>query len=172
MRQRVPLQDGPRPLDPRLCNIACDANALDRDGTPNDGLVDRFRKMSDAGELTVVIAAGVRGEVEHPRTPADVKGAVLPQIFNLRPGLIPSQQAERRRVEAILQGNGRLGARAADASHLSEATETGCGYFITHDKDILKKRRELRAALPPTLTIVTLAEFFGILDDYEVGRRL
>jgi hypothetical protein len=32
--------------------------------------------------------------------------------------------------------------------------------------------RLLRAFLPPTLTIVTLAESFGILDDFEAGRRL
>lgn len=47
-----------------------------------------------------------------------------------------------------------------------------CRYFITHGMRILKKRDKLCAVLPPTLTIVTLAEFFGILDDFEVGRRL
>jgi hypothetical protein len=40
-------------------------------------------------------------------------------------------------------------AHVADASHLSEAAETGCGYFITHDNRILKKRAELYVALPP-----------------------
>lgn len=96
---------------------------------------------------------------------------MLPQIFNLRPGLNTGQQAERRRVAAILQGNAKSGAHAADASHLSEASETGCGYFITHDKRILEKRDELRSILPPTLQIVTLREFFEILDDYQEGRR-
>jgi len=36
---------------------------------------------------------------------------------------------------------------------------------------ILDKRGDLRVALPPSLTVVTLAEFFTILDDYETGRR-
>ncbi len=98
----MPFQSGPRPLDPRICNISCDANALDRDGTANDALVDRFSELSRACELTVVVAAGVRGEVQHPRTPQDVKAAVLPQIFNLRPGLNASQQADRRRVPVDL----------------------------------------------------------------------
>jgi hypothetical protein len=173
MKFRIPFESaGRRALDPRICNITLDANALDRDGTANDGLVARFRKLSDVGELTVVIAGGVRGEVQHPHTPPDVKAAVLPQIFNLRPGLNTQQQADRHRLQAILRGNAQPGTHAADASHISEAAETACGYFITHDKHILKKRAALRAVLPPTLTIVTLAEFFDILDDFEAGRRL
>jgi hypothetical protein len=172
MTRRVLFGTARRPLDPRICNIGLDTNALDRDGTDSDRLVERFRKLSAARTVKVVVAGGVRGEVQHPRTPRNVKDAVLPQIFNLRPGLTASQGAERRRVEAILRGNALPGKHTADASHLSEAAETGCGYFITHDERILKKRDELQAVLPPSLTIVTLAEFFEIFDDYEAGRRI
>jgi len=156
-------------LDPRICNIGHDANALDRNGSPRDALVDRFGSLVSAGRLIVVVAGGVRDDVQHPRTPANVKDAVLPRIFNLRPGLIPSQHDERRRVAAVLQGNARRDKHAADASHLSEAAETGCAYFITHDKRILDKRDELRAVLPPSLEIVTLTEFFEAFDRFEFG---
>jgi predicted nucleic acid-binding protein len=71
-----------------------------------------------------------------------------------------------------MQGNARPGAHRADASHLSEAAETGCSYFITYDRRILGKRDELHRALPPTLTIVTLAELLEIFDDFEAGRRI
>jgi hypothetical protein len=50
---------------------------------------------------------------------------VLPRIFNLRPGLNAQQRAERRRAATILEGNANPEAHAADASHLSEAAETG-----------------------------------------------
>ena len=170
MKTRIPFSNH-RPLDPRICNIALDANALDSDGTERDQLVTRFRELSDTAKVNVVLAGGVRGEVQHPNSPGEVKAAMLPQIFNLRPGLNAGQQIERRRVADILQGNAKPGAHAADASHLSEAAETGCGYFITHDKPILGKRDELRAVLPPTLQIVSLREFFEILDDYQEGRR-
>jgi hypothetical protein len=160
-----------RPLDPRICNIAVDANALDRGGTARDRLVERFCGLSHARRLRVVLAGGVRDEVEHPRTPEDVKAILRPQIFNLRPGLTTSQRADHRRVQTILTGNAHPQTHAADASHLSEAAETGCGYFVTEDKRILKKRTQLHAALPPTLTIVNLVEFFEIFDDYEAGRR-
>ena len=157
-------------LDPRITNIGHDANALDYDGSPRDTLVDRFRALASTGTLSVVVAGGVRDEVQHPRTPADVKAAVLPRIFNLRPGLIRSQHDERRRVAAVLQGNARPAKHAADASHLSETAETGCAYFITHDKRILDKRNELRPVLPPTLEILTLTEFFDVFDHFEAER--
>lgn len=145
-----------RPLDPRLCKIGLDSNALDRDGTAKDLLVARFERWLAADKLVVVVGGGVRGEAQHPNTPVEVKAAVLPQIFNLRPGLNTSQQTARQRVVAILQGDAKAGKHAADASHLSEAAETGCSYFITHDKRILGKRDQLADVLPPTLQIVTL----------------
>lgn len=157
-------------LDPRDCNIGHDANALDRDGTERDALVDRFRLHAVAGTLTIVIPGGVRQEVLHPHTPADVWEAVLPRVFNLRPEPATPQRQARRRVAAVLRGNAQPSAHAADASHLSEAAETGCGYFITHDKRILRKRAKLRPVLPPTLSIVTLAEFFDVLDRFEAER--
>ena len=109
----------PRPLDPRKCNIGHDANALDRNGTVRDGLVERFQALYSVGKLILVVAGGVRDETLHPHTPGHVKDA-------------------------------------ADASHLSEAAETGCAYFITEDRRILGKRRELAVILPPSLSIVTL----------------
>jgi hypothetical protein len=172
MKKRIPFATSRRPLDPKISNIALDTNALDRDGTQRDKLVDRFRALADDGTLTVVLGGGVRTEAQHPRTPAQVKDALLPQIFNLRPGLISSQRADRARVLAILQGNARPGKHAADASHISEAAETGCGYFITHDKRILDKRGDLHAILPPSLNIVSLEEFFGIFDRYAAERGI
>lgn len=170
MRRRIAFGTSRQPLDPKICNIGLDANALDRAGTDRRGrLTARFRALASNGTLTFVLSAGVRTEAQHPRTPADVRDAMLPQIFNLRPALNSAQRADRARVLAILQGNARAGKHAADASHISEAAETGCGYFITHDQRILDKRGELYAVLPPTLNIVSLEEFFCILNRYQTG---
>jgi hypothetical protein len=151
-------------LNPRKTNVALDANALDRDGGKRDAFVDRFNALVASGTATVVVPGGVRGEVQHQHTPSDVQDAILPQIFNWRTGLNSAQQEERRRLAVILQGNAKPGSHAADASHISEAAETGCAYFITEDNRILRKRAELRRALPPTLEIVTLTEFFEAFD--------
>ncbi len=160
-----------RPLNPRQNNVALDTNVLHHDGTERDRLVDRFRELSETRVLSLVVAGGVREEIQHPHTPGQVQAAVLPQIFNLRPGLNSSQATDRQRVRAILQGNAKLGAHAADASHISEAAETGCAFFITEDKRILAKRGELAAVLPSSLFIVTLTEFLKIFDDHEAGSR-
>jgi hypothetical protein len=154
MKARVPFANR-RPIDPRRSNIALDANALNRHGTEHDALVDRFeRLLGGAG------------------APAWKKEAMLPRIFNLRPGLTSEQHVQRDRVARILQGNAQPNKHAADASHLSEASETGCSYFITHDQHILKKRNELHAVLPPNLWIVTLEEFLRMFDDFRAGLRL
>ena len=141
-------------LNPRKTNIALDANALDRVDCQRGALIDRFNALAKLGTLTVVMPG-----VGNLRTPSDVQDAMLPRIFNLRPGLNESQQESRLRVAAILQGNAKQGKHAADASHLSEAVETGCAYFITHDNRILDKRRKLSGVLPSSLKIETLAEF-------------
>ena len=89
-------------LDPRNTNVALDANALDRNGSERDSLVDRVNALVEDRTLTIVVASDVRAEVQNPRTPAEVKDAVLPRIFNLRHALNATQQDERRRVAAML----------------------------------------------------------------------
>jgi hypothetical protein len=61
----------------------------------------------------------------------------------------------------------RTGSR--DADHLFEAAKYG-GYFITHDQRILKKVGQLGHLLPPSLTVVTLAEFLDIFDDFGAKK--
>ncbi|MBR0967087.1 type II toxin-antitoxin system VapC family toxin [Bradyrhizobium diazoefficiens] len=159
-----------RPLDPRRVNVTLDANALDKDGTTRDELVDRVLALRRANKLNLVIPAGVRAEVEHPRTPQAVKDAILPEIFTIPTGLNSQEQTFRHRLEAALRGNAHPGKHAADAYHLAEAAKYG-GYFITHDERILRKSGELGALLPPSLQVVTLEEFLEIFDDYESGKR-
>lgn len=152
-------------LDPRTCTVACDANALDGAGVSGE-LVDRFRSLTSRGALTIVVGKGVGDEVGNPRTPDNVRQAIPSETSKVRPRPTHTQQIARFCVQSILQGDARPGKHSADATHLSEAAEAGCAYFITHDKRILKKRLELSEVLPPSLCIVTLAEFMRIFDDY------
>lgn len=143
-------------LDPRICNIHLDANAVDRDGGPRDGLVDRLLGLRQAGLINFVVPGSVRGEVQHPNTPHDVKRTVLPEIFSLPVGRTTGENDTLRKVRALLQGNATPGRHDADGLHLCEAAKYGGGYFITHDGRMLKKRDELRPLLGPGLCIVTL----------------
>jgi len=172
MNQRVPF-GGRRPLDPRRANISIDGNVLNRGGgDESDRQIDRLLSLSAQRAINFVIAGGVRDEVLHPATPIEKKAVVIPQIYNLRPGRNSQQEGERRAVAAILQGNAKPETHAADASHLSEAAETGCAYFVTEDARILRKRAELAGVLPPSLQIVTLEEFLEVYDGYVGGKYL
>jgi hypothetical protein len=158
-----------RPLDPRICPVAIDANALDRDGSDRDRLVDRLLGLSEAGTINLIVPKGVRQEILHPRTPAGVQQGALPKIFTIGVGLNPDEQRQKRIITVELQGNAKPGKHEADADHLFEAAKYG-GYFITHDHRILTRAGRLREVLPPSLTVVTLTDFLTIYDDFAARR--
>jgi hypothetical protein len=160
-----------RPLDPRKCPIGIDANALNRDGSDHDALVDRLLELHRTGQINLIVPHGVRREAADPQTPQQVAEPVLSQIFTIPTGLTAQERDIRRRIEAELRGNARPGKHAADAQHLAEAAKY-CGYFITHDARVLKRSAGLRDVLPPSLNVVTLVQFLEIFDDYEAGHRI
>jgi hypothetical protein len=155
-----------RPLDPRKCPVAIDANALDRDGSERDALVDRLLCLSAAGTTNLIVPKGVRQEILNPQTPAHIQDAVLRKIFTISVGLNSDEERRHCRVTQELQGNARPGRHEADADHLFEAAKYS-GYLITHDDRIHKRAERLRDVLPPTLTVVTLTGFFAIYDGWE-----
>jgi hypothetical protein len=154
-----------RPLDPRICSVAIDANALNCDGSTHDGLVDRLLGLSSAGTIRLLVPKRVREEISDPRTPTHIQVAALPQIFSIGVGLKSDEQRRHRMITRALQGNARPGKHEADADHLFEAAKYS-GYFITHDDRILTRAGRLHEVLPPSLTVVTLADFLAIFDDY------
>lgn len=154
-----------RPLDPRICNVSIDANALDRDGSPRDALVERLLALYEAGTVNLIVPKGVRLEIANPNTPAHVQDAA-PKIFTIAVGLNTDERRRKQIITAELQGNARSGKHEADADHLFEAAKYG-GYFITHDDRILKRAGRLGDVLPPSLTVVTLADFHTIFDDWQ-----
>lgn len=163
------MNDARRPLDPRICPVAIDANAFDRDGRARDNLIDRLLGLSLAGAVNLIVPKRVREEIQNPRTPAHVREAALPLIFTIPVFLNPDEQRRKRVIEQELQGNARPGKHLLDADHLFETAKYG-GYFITHDQRILTKAGRLGEVLPPSLTVVTLRDFLAIFDDYA-GRN-
>ena len=150
------------PVDPRIYNIHLDANAVDRDGSTHDALVDRFETLRDAGELNVVVPGSVRREVANPRTPANVRAAFMPGIYTLPVNRTGPELTTPAKIRALLRGKAQSGKHDADAEHLFEASKYGGGYFITHDRRILNKREELAPLIGPALTILTLEDFLAV----------
>lgn len=156
----------PRGLDPRIVNVAYDANAFNRDGGPGDANVDRLEALIEAMEIIPLTPLSVQAEIGHLNTPAAVKAATQGLIFTTQVGQTQSEVDTAKKIRAILQGHAKPGKHDADAAHLAEANKYGAGYFITHDQRILAKRPELRQVIMPSLQIVTLAEFLAIYDHY------
>lgn len=171
MAQTERLQMTRHPLDPRNGNVAIDTNALNRNGSLHDAMVDRLLAFSAAGTISLILPKGVRVEMLDPRTPAHSRAAATSMIFSYTVGLNSEEQRKRRLFEQQLHGNAAPGKHTADADHLFEAAKY-CIYFITHDQRILTRSGRMRDLLPPSLTVVTLAEFFEIFDAYEAGRRI
>ncbi|MCP4080627.1 MAG: hypothetical protein GY743_10295 [Planctomycetaceae bacterium] len=153
-------------LDPRICNIHLDANALDRDDSARCVFVVRVLALRDADEICFTIPKSVRSEVRHSHTPEKVKADMLSEIYTLEASPTAKEQATLGQIRAILTGNAHAGKHDDDAEHLFEASKYGGGYFITHDRRMLNKRDELRRLLSPALTIVTLEEFLAAYDRF------
>ncbi len=171
------------PPRPRTPLVALDANALDRDGSPRDALVDALLAAAAAGRLRLFVPEGVLAEMRGPARPRPCG----PRRWPCRrwPCRLPRrrsrgclagaratarQHIDRIRVRAIMRGDGRPGKHDADASHLSEAAEAGCDAFLTRDGKVLRRRDVLRQALPPGLRIATLEDFMSGLARAAAGR--
>jgi hypothetical protein len=155
-------------LDPRICNIFADANAVDKPAGDVDRArdVDRLLQLWGGENIRVLLPRGVLVEIQNPKTPQAVRDATMGAIFTLSVGLTADEQRTRATIRAELQGNALSAKHAADADHLAEAAKYGGGYFITHDERVLKRSGRLRDVLGPTLQVVTLAEFLTIYDGF------
>jgi hypothetical protein len=159
-------------IDPAICNVAIDANALDKPkGDPaRAGQVDRLLALWAARGVNLVVPHSVLAEMQRPATPASVRQAAVGAIYTINTGLTQDERRRRQAIARALQGNAQPGRHAADAEHLAEAAKYG-GYFITHDERVLKRSHGLSDLLGPALRVVTLADFLQIYDSFHPARR-
>lgn len=154
-------------IDPKSCNVAIDANALD---PPGDKIgrsrdVDRLLSLWRNGDINLIVPHSVLAEFQSPGTPAAIREEAASAIFTIQTALTGDELRTRRIIEQELQGNARPGRHAADAQHLAEAAKYG-GYFITHDERILRRSGNLRDVLGRSLQVVNLAQFLEICDEF------
>jgi hypothetical protein len=111
-----------RALDPRICPVAIDANALNRDGSDHDNLVDRLLGLSSAGTIRLLLPKRVREEILDPRTPTHIQQAALPQIFTIGVGLNSDEQRRRRIITQELQATPSRGSTRPTPTIFSRRT--------------------------------------------------
>lgn len=158
--QRVPF--GRSLLDPRRANNFLDSCAFDPKYSPEDEAARQIRAMGNDGQVNLVMTHSNQKEIFHPNTPADVKREAAAMLYTIETSLNQDEIARKRRIHAVLTGNGKPENYAADAAHVFEAGKY-VGYFITTDQRILGKREELRRA--SAATIFTPSEWLKVFHE-------
>ena len=134
--------------DPRYFNTLIDATFLHSTGGPEGTAVNEIQKLHDNGDCLLLLAHSVRAEIEHHKTPAEVKRRAARFIYSRPVQLTAPEQATHARFRALMQGNAKPGKHAKDAFHLVESAKYGL-FFITSDTRLLKKADEIYVMLPP-----------------------
>jgi hypothetical protein len=133
--------------DPRYGNNFLDNNALDRIAAPEDEAMEQVLALADAGEFTLLLPYSVRSEIEHPKTPPEVRRKAEQLPYSIRVGLTALERATHEKIRTLIRGNAQLGQHDQDAFHLVESAKNGGRYFITNDNRLLNKSREIYRAL-------------------------
>jgi hypothetical protein len=109
-------------------------------------------------DLSLLIAHSVRKELEHPNTPEWVKREGLSRIYSIKVQLTRDEVALKKRIHAILTGNGRPEKMKEDAEHILEAQKYG-SCFVTTDGRLLKRAADIHALC--SVVILKPSEFLG-----------
>jgi predicted nucleic acid-binding protein len=134
-------------LDPRFGNNFIDANVLDRGSADYDDAVDRLLTLAEQGKMTLLLPYSVKAEIEHPRTPAEVKSRAAGLQYSIPVQLTAPERATHERIRVLIRGNAQSEQHANDAFHLVEAAKYGGRHFITNDRRLLRKDAEIWDAL-------------------------
>ncbi|MBB5413915.1 hypothetical protein HDG34_007898 [Paraburkholderia sp. HC6.4b] len=131
------------PPDPKYRNSFLDSCAFDTKYAPEDAYAAEIRELRNIGEIHLLLAHSNQKEIDHPKTPADVKAEAADMIYTNETDLTDGERVTRQKVHDILTGNGRPEKYEADARHVFEAGKYGGAYFITADRRILSHADEL-----------------------------
>jgi hypothetical protein len=102
-------------LDPRFGNNFIDANVLDRGSADYDVAVDRLLTLAEQGKMTLLLPYSVKAEIEHPRTPAEVKSRAAGLQYSIRVQLTAPERATHERIRVLIRGNAQSEQHANDA---------------------------------------------------------
>ena len=160
----------PRRIDPRYFNNFIDANVLNRLGDGHDDAVDEMLSLYERSEITLLLPHSVKAEIEHPRTPPEVKARAMGIIFTEPVTLTPNEVELHRRVRDLVRGNARPGRHDRDAYHVVEANKYGGGHFVTRDGRLLEKGPEISTLLG-TIEVVSPTDFVRLYHDFAASGR-
>ena len=122
------------------------------------------RDLLEANGGQIIVLHSVAKEIEFPNTPQRVKDLAATYVHTLEVSLTPGERIILSEIESIVTGNGNLENRYADCRHIFEAQKHG-RYFVTTDKQILKRDREIFERVR-TLWIIPPSKFREVVAQY------
>jgi len=148
-------------MDPKRTLNFLDSCAFDPKYSPEHEASEKLRRLSDEGVIVLNLAHSNQKEIAHPNTPDWVKREAAGHTYSIETSLTHSEIKQKAVINSILAGNGMPEKFAADATHVFEAGKY-CGYFITTDERILKKKAQLEKVC--AAVIVKPSQLLEILD--------
>ena len=130
--------------NPRIAIIFLDSCAFDPTDALEAAAADDLWRCRESMGLSLQIAHSTQKEIEHPNTPSCVKARATGAISTGAVLLAPAERQRKQAIHHLLTGNADPKTHEEDARHIFEASRSG-SYFITTDRRILSKRRELRS---------------------------
>src|SRR5688572_589773 len=131
------------PANPLIVNNFIDSCAFDPKYEPETSASNEIFTLSNEQRFGLLIAHSTQKEIEHPNTPAWVKQEAAGLIYSIDVQLTPNEKQLLSDIEVILAGNGKIENIRQDARHVFETQKYG-GYFVTTDKRILARAKELK----------------------------
>ena len=129
-------------------NITIDTNALDRDGSASDLLIERQLELQLSRKVNIVLPQRVRREARQPNTVLTFAKRSIRKILTSPTELTGQELQLRRRVELWSSRQCQAG-QTYFLPVISLKPGTTVAYVVTNDERILDKTSELADLLPP-----------------------
>ena len=150
-------------VNPWITNTMLDSCAFDPKYHPEQEAAEELFRLHREQQLPILIAHSIQKEIEHPNTPGWVKREALGKVFSVQVENTCEELSFKRKLLALLAGNGKPQSIAADTEHIFEAQKY-CSYFVTTDKRLLDKASDVHALC--RLSILRPSEFLGLVQSY------
>ena len=137
-----------RPFDPRRATTFLDSCAFDpKEPVEEEAAAREILAIWQAGGANLIIAHSTKSEIDHLRTPDDVKRLAAGMVFTYLTNLTPNEERQRDGIHTLLTGNGKPEKYRIDALNVYEAAKYG-GCFVTTDARVLNKKDDIQRIRP------------------------
>ncbi|MDT3776218.1 hypothetical protein PJI16_01420 [Nitrospira sp. MA-1] len=128
-----------------------------------------FRLYERDGLPIILMSKSVKNEIAHKNTPSWVKSLASRQLYSRNFSLTDDELLVKEEILKVLTGNGKREKHEKDTEHILRAKKEGGVYFITVDRGILRKARDLRNICG--IVVLLPSEFLELLDEWKIYTK-